>query len=127
MKYNRPLFATLLAVGMAFPIPTIGQDTGTRRLSLENYMDMESVSNPQISPDGNQIIYARSWVDKLHDSRKSSLWIIDADGSRNRTLSEGSGARWSPDGTRIAYTHEGDPRGSQSFGRWMETQLKHAF
>ncbi len=122
MQYNRPLFATLLAVGMAFPIPTLGQDTGTRRLSLENYMDMESVSNPQISPDGNQIIYARSWVDKLNDSRKSSLWIIDADGSRNRTLSEGSGARWSPDGTRIAYTHEGDPRGSQIFVRWMDAE-----
>tara|TARA_B100001123_G_scaffold416011_1_gene517155 strand:+ start:1507 stop:3444 length:1938 start_codon:yes stop_codon:yes gene_type:complete len=85
-------------------------------------MDMESVSNPQISPDGNQIIYARSWVDKLNDSRKSSLWIIDADGSRNRTLSEGSGARWSPDGTRIAYTHEGDPRGSQIFVRWMDAE-----
>ena len=122
MQYNRPLFATLLAVGMAFPIPTLGQDTGTRRLSLENYMDMESVSNPQISPDGNQIIYTRSWVDKLNDSRKSSLWIIDADGSRNRTLSEGSGARWSPDGTRIAYTHEGDPRGSQIFVRWMDAE-----
>lgn len=122
MQYNRPFFTTLLAVSMAFPIPTLGQDTDTRRLSLENYMDMESVSNPQISPDGNQIIYARSWVDKLNDSRKSSLWIIDADGSRNRTLSEGSGARWSPDGTRVAYTTEGDPRGSQIFVRWMDAE-----
>ena len=88
MQYNRPFFTTLLAVGMAVPISTLGQDTDTRRLSLENYMDMESVSNPQISPDGNHIVYTRGWVDKLNDGRESSLWIIEADGSRNRTLSE---------------------------------------
>ena len=122
MRYNRPFFTTLLAVGMAVPISTLGQDTDTRRLSLENYMDMESVSNPQISPDGTQIIYARGWVDKLNDSRESSLWIIDVDGSRNRTLSEGSGARWSPDGTRIAYTTQGEPSGSQIFVRWMDAE-----
>ena len=93
-----------------------------QRLSLENYLDMESVSNPQISPDGSRIIYTRQWVDKVNDRRQSSLWIMNSDGARNRHLLEGSGARWSPDGTRILFTRQGEPDGSQIFVRWMDDE-----
>ena len=41
-------------------------------------MDMESVSNPAISPDGRQIVFTRSWVDKVKDERVSNLWIVDS-------------------------------------------------
>ena len=34
--------------------------TAQQRLALDQYMDMESVSNPQISPDGARILYTRS-------------------------------------------------------------------
>ena len=76
----------------------------TKKLSLEMYFDWETVSDPQISPDGKQIVYTRGWVDKVNDRTRSSLWIMNADGSRSRFLVEGSSPRWSPDGTRIAYT-----------------------
>lgn len=94
----------------------------TQRLDLAQYLDMESVSDPQISPDGSQIIYTRGWVDKVNDSRRSSLWIMNVDGTRNRELLEGGGARWSPDGTRILFTKQGEPRGSQLFVRWMDDE-----
>lgn len=93
-----------------------------QRLSLETYLDMESVSDPQISPDGSRIIYTRRWVDKVSDRSESSLWIMNSDGSRNRQLLEGSGASWSPDGTRILFTTQGDPNGSQVFVRWMDDE-----
>lgn len=93
-----------------------------QRLSLEKYLDMESVSDPQISPDGARIIYTRQWVDKVNDRRESSLWIMNGDGTRNRQLIDGSGARWSPDGTRILFTKEGEPEGSQIFVRWMDDE-----
>jgi dipeptidyl aminopeptidase/acylaminoacyl peptidase len=83
---------------------------------------MESVSDPQIAPDGSQIIYARRWVNKLNDRRESALWNMNADGSRNRYLTDGSSARWSPDGTRIAYLAQGEPKGSQIFVRRMDTE-----
>ena len=92
------------------------------RLSLEKYLDMESVANPQISPDGSRILYTRQWVDKVNDRNQSSLWIMNSDGSRNRHLLEGSGARWSPDGTRILFTKQGEPNGSQIFVRWMDDE-----
>ena len=58
----------------------------------------------------------------MHDRRKSSLWIMGADGSRNRFLVEGSGARWSPSGDRIAFVADGEPEGSQIFVRWMDAE-----
>jgi dipeptidyl aminopeptidase/acylaminoacyl peptidase len=92
----------------------------TRQLKLEDYLDMESVSDPQISPDGSRIVYTRQWVDRVNDRRASSLWTIAPDGSRNHQLTDGGGARWSPDGTRIAYVHDGEPSGSQIFVRWLD-------
>ena len=110
---------TVAASGFLVASEASAQD---QRLSLENYLDMESVSNPQISPDGSRIIYTRRWVDKVNDRNQSSLWIMNSDGSRNRHLLEGSGARWSPDGTRILFTKQGDPSGSQIFVRWMDDE-----
>jgi dipeptidyl aminopeptidase/acylaminoacyl peptidase len=92
------------------------------RLTLDTFLEMETVTDPQFSPDGAQIIYTRGWVDKLNDTRESALWIMNADGSRNRFLVKGSGARWSPAGDRIAYTAPGEPRGSQVFVRWMDAE-----
>jgi len=94
----------------------------TRKLTLDHYFDMESVSDPQISPDGKQIVYTRGWIDKVNDRPKSGLWVMNGDGSKNRFLTEGSGARWSPDGTRIAFTREGEPKGTQIFVRWMDAE-----
>ncbi len=115
---------TLIALTLVLAVPVVAtaQDSDIQRLSLETYLDMESVSNPQISPDGAAIVYTRGWIDKLNDRRKSSLWIMNADGSRNRRLLEGGGARWSPDGTRILFVEQGEPEGSQIFVRWMDAE-----
>jgi dipeptidyl aminopeptidase/acylaminoacyl peptidase len=109
--------------------PTVAAQQSPRKLSLEMYFDWENVSDPQISPDGKQIVYTRGWVDRVNDRSRSSLWIMNADGSKNRFLVEGSSPRWSPDGTRIAYLAEGQPRGTQIFVRWMDdgaaSQITH--
>jgi dipeptidyl aminopeptidase/acylaminoacyl peptidase len=91
-------------------------------LSLDLYLEMESVSDPQISPDGRHVIYTRGWADKVNDRRQSALWMMNADGTKNRFLADGSGARWSPDGTRIAYLAAGEPTGRQIFVRWMDAE-----
>ncbi len=98
------------------------QSRAIKKLQLEQYFDVETVSNPRISPDGMQIVYTRGWVDKVNDRRSSSLWIMNADGSRNRSLTEGSGAIWSPDGTRIAFLRDGQPSGTQIWVRWMDAE-----
>jgi len=111
--------ALLVAGASGKPGAAVAQEGG---LTLEHFLDMESVANPQISPDGSTIVYTRSWVDKVNDRRASSLWVMDSDGSRNRQLLEGGGAQWSPDGTRILFVAPGEPRGSQIFVRWMDAE-----
>ena len=73
-------------------------------LELADVLDWETVSNPQISPDGVDVLYTRTRVDTLKDRRVSTTWIMKADGSDKRQLLEGSGAQWSPDGKRILFS-----------------------
>jgi dipeptidyl aminopeptidase/acylaminoacyl peptidase len=114
-----PALAVLL---LATARPAPAQAPKSDRLTLDLYLEWEGASDPQISPDGKEIVYTRRWVDKLNDRWQSSLWIMNADGSRNRFLTDGSSPRWSPDGTRIAFLHEGEPAGTQIFVRWMDAE-----
>ena len=114
---------TIGVVGwLVLPLHARDQAREGRKLQLEQFFDFETVSNPRISPDGTQIVYTRGWVDKVNDRRSSALWIMGADGSKNRLLTTGSNAIWSPDGTRIAFTRDGEPSGSQIWVRWMDAE-----
>ena len=90
-------------------------------LTTEHYLDWERVSDAQISPDGARIVYTRQHVNKMEDRWDSELWILNADGSQHRFFTKGSSPRWSNDGKRLLYLAEGDPKGSQIFVRWVET------
>jgi dipeptidyl aminopeptidase/acylaminoacyl peptidase len=116
----RPAF--LAGALCAVAVPLAAQGPRADRLTLDLYLEWEGVADPQVSPDGRQIIYTRRWVDKMNDRWESSLWIMNADGGRNRFLTDGASARWSPDGTRIAFLHQGEPRGTQVFVRWMDAE-----
>ena len=99
-------------------------------LTTEHYLNWERVSDAQISPDGSRIVYTRQAVNQAEDKWESALWILNADGSQHRFLTKGSAARWSPDGKRLLYLSEGEPKGAQLFVRWVDadgpsTQITH--
>lgn len=100
------------------PPPAV-QDT---LLTAAHLLRYETVSDPQVSPDGRHIIFTRRWVNTREDRWDTSLWIMDADGSRQRLLTRGSSPRWSPDGTRILYLAQGDQGTPQVFVRWMDAE-----
>jgi dipeptidyl aminopeptidase/acylaminoacyl peptidase len=118
---TRSLAVLALSLSLAPAIPA--QETRSDTLfTVEKYLDFEQVADPQISPDGSQIVYTRRYVDKLADRWESALWLVNADGSKNRFLLKGSNARWSPDGTRIVFQADGEPSGTQIFVRWMDAE-----
>ena len=105
-------------------VPSFGQQKPSDTLfTVEKYLDYEQVADPQISPDGAQIVYTRRYVNKMEDRWDAALWIMNADGSRNRFLGKGSNPRWSPDGTRLAFLNDGEPSGTQLFVRYMEAPV----
>src|SRR2546427_10504071 len=111
LMIRRPPRSTL------FPYTTL-----FRSLTVDHYLDWEQVADPQISPDGAQIVYTRRWVNKVDDKWDSALWIMSVDGSHHRFLVKGSDARWSPDGRRILYLADGEPKGTQIFVRRMDAE-----
>jgi dipeptidyl aminopeptidase/acylaminoacyl peptidase len=114
-----------LALLLAFGAATTGGAQERRSdtlLTVDHYLDYEQVGDPQISPDGKQIVYARRYVNKIEDRWDSALWLMNADGSHNRMLGKGGSPVWSPDGTRLAYVAEGEPRGAQIFVRYMDAE-----
>ena len=93
-------------------------------LTVSDVFNLETVSSPQISPDGTRIVYVRQFADIMTDKYYSNLWIIDFNGSNNRPLTTGNysdaSPRWSPDGSRLIFTSN---RGgsSQIYTRWMDS------
>lgn len=108
---------TLLLFGLTY---TYGQEK--TRLSLDHYKNYEWTSNPMLSPDGEQILYSRTWINLTDDKRETDLWIMNSDGTSNRFFSKGSNAMWSSDGSKIAFTKEGKPNGTQIFVKHMDVQ-----
>ena len=122
MRHPLMIGIALLVSGL-LAAPARAQETASDTLlTVDHYLDWEQVADPQISPDGAQIVYTRRWVNKLEDKWESALWIMNADGSHNRFLVKGSDARWAPDGTRILYLADGEPKGTQLFVRWMDAE-----
>lgn len=118
----RKTFFVVVVLVVLLPAVASSQNPSSRKLTLDLYLEWEEVADPQISPDGKQIVYTRRWIDKVNDKWKSGIWVMNADGSKNRFLVEGSSPRWSPDGTRVAYLAEGEPKGTQIFVRWMDAE-----
>ncbi|HEX5734263.1 MAG TPA: S9 family peptidase [Blastocatellia bacterium] len=117
MRQLRSFLVLALVAALAASAWANGRD----KLTLDLFLDWEYVASPMISPDGNQIVYTRRWTDKVNDRYESEVWIMNADGSKNRFLVKGSSPEWSPDGKRIAYIAQGQPAGAQIFVKWMDT------
>jgi dipeptidyl aminopeptidase/acylaminoacyl peptidase len=99
-------FIALLAALASLP-------AGKRPITHEDVYQMTRTGRPAVSPDGRWIVY--SVAEPNYDPAKSSsdLWIVaPAGGSRPRRLTSTreteSGATWSPDSQRIAFSAKSD-------------------
>ncbi|MFW6074998.1 MAG: S9 family peptidase [Chloroflexota bacterium] len=66
--------------------------------------------DPQISPDGELVVYSRAIANRETKKNESQLWLCDRDGGNHRQLTQSgkrnTGARWSLDGKQIAFVSD---------------------
>jgi len=124
MKRFTALF--LLILGTFFSLPFQGvQAQEIKKFSDMDVFELEWAQDPQISPNGQHIVYVRRGMDKMKDRRTSRLWMMNADGSAHMKLTQRdvneSNPRWSPNGSRIAFSSPAEGNGSEIFIYWVES------
>ena len=84
-----------------------------RPMTLVDFLTVPRITDPQLSPDGRQIIYVRQDANWSENRRIGHVWLINVDGSGQVQMTSGNGEqspRWSPDSKTIAFvaTHAED-------------------
>src|SRR5690554_4041455 len=110
----RTLFIVVLS-SLLFVTPAFANadasSTNINPLQFDDVFEIEIAADPQPSPNGKQVVFVRSWMDRTTDRRRSSLWIMADDGSNLQALTDRSidaySPRWSPSGDRIAFLSGG--------------------
>ena len=78
-----------------------------RRLTSRDVLRFQMVDDPQVSPDGAQVAWVRTWIDAENNCYRSHIHVTDIGTGATRQLTDGAGMdthpRWSPDGRFVAY------------------------
>ena len=94
------LFALLF-----LPAPILADD---RPITIDDLLALESVGNPQVSPDGQWVAYTVSSRDIEEDKRVTQIWMVSTDGGMPipMTSSDYSAGnpRWSPDNKYLSFS-----------------------
>jgi dipeptidyl aminopeptidase/acylaminoacyl peptidase len=114
MTTRTPLRSLFLAVAVvSASVPAAAQAPGRvasaspRPMTAVDLIDVPRLSDPQLSPDGSQIVFLRSDADWRANKRITHVWrAVVATGETTKLTAGVDGEtspRWSPDGKTIAF------------------------
>ncbi len=84
-----------------------------RGMATDDLFRIQWISDAQISPDGATVAFTVTRLDAEADDYRAAVWVVPADGGgvpERFTWGPGrdSAARWSPDGTKLAFLSDRD-------------------
>jgi dipeptidyl aminopeptidase/acylaminoacyl peptidase len=81
--------------------------TSRRPLTPDDFYNLQTVSDPQVSPDGKWVAYVVSSDDREADESRSAIWMASWDGTQQVQLTNPghdiNSPRWSRDGRYLSY------------------------
>src|SRR5581483_12425886 len=111
---------SLAAVAILLSTASIAGAQAKRPMTLIDLFAVPHVADPQLAPDGRQVLFTMDAPDWTANRRVGHVWRINADGSGLAQLTSGergeTSPRRSPDGTQIAFlTRRGDSESTQIY------------
>src|SRR5262245_12768144 len=98
--------AYFLVATLALSSTTV-QAEGKRPMAVEDLFRFKRIADPQISPDGKQVVYALTTVDLTGNKTTTNLWLASPSTGETRQLTTTSKhdrhPRWSPDSHSILF------------------------
>ena len=83
------------------------QAADTHPFSIHDMLAMQRIGDPQLSPEGKQIVFQLRSTDLEANKGRTDLWVVNADGGGLRRLTSDPASdtnpRWSPDGKSIFF------------------------
>ena len=80
---------------------------GKRKITAEDLYQFQLVTDAEISPDGNHVVYSVQRVNPETEKKYANLWVVPAEGGDPVQFTTGDQVdtkpRWSPDGGQIAF------------------------
>ncbi len=103
---ERSVILFLVVLLLAAPAAVFAE--GKRPMTIDDLFRFKRVSDPQISPDGKQVVYVIGSVDLEANSTASTLWLATTDNKGEprqltNTTKKDRHPRWSPDGKHILF------------------------
>jgi dipeptidyl aminopeptidase/acylaminoacyl peptidase len=115
MRAHRLGFIAIAVIAL-----TITAGAATKRpVKVDDFARLLDLADPQVSPDGEWVLYTVASTDAAADRRRTDIWRVKWDGTGQSRVTYGAGnesaPRWSPDGRLISFlsARPGETKGTQ--------------
>ncbi|MBP9144476.1 MAG: S9 family peptidase [Thermoanaerobaculia bacterium] len=101
------LFAFVIAAALPVAASAAAAAAEPHPFTVHDLLAMQRISDPQVSPDGTQVLFTLRTTDLDANAGRNDLWLVGADGSGLRQITTHKAGdfngRWASDGRAIYF------------------------